>query len=95
MAEAAEDEAGSGSDDDDVEIVPNHKRCKARVWNFFDKTNKRNSNKTVLAKCRTCGDLVTCANTTNMIKHMRRSHPDATFKDARTGEEVCPPPGLH
>ena len=90
-AEATEVESSDDVDDEDDEIVivKGGGDKKAHAWNFFDKTNKRNRNNNPQAKCRTCGTLVTCVNTTNMIKHMRRKHKDTYYVDHRTGEEVC------
>lgn len=88
-AEAIEVESSDDVDDDDETVLIKGRDKKAHAWKFFDETNKRNRNNNPYARCRTCGALVTCVNTTNMIKHMRRKHPKVYYVDHRTGEEVC------
>ena len=89
VAEALEVKSSDDVDDDDDIVLVKGRDKKAHAWKFFDKTNKSNQNKNPQAKCRSCGALVTCVNTTNMIKHMRRKHKDVYYVDHRTGEEVC------
>ena len=71
------------------------RKTTSTVWNFFTKTNQVNKSGTKMAKCKECGDLVTCENTTNMNKHLQRAHTDKHYVNVKTGIKVTRPLALY
>lgn len=86
-----EDEDEDEDDDGEVQVVDTaakSRKLTAACWNFFSSTIKVNVNGKPLAKCKLCGKLVTCVNTTNMTKHCKRKHHDNWYLDVKTGIQV-------
>ena len=90
--ESAELITNETNEDDVAAAESNVKQLRSAIWKYFKRTNVKTKN-----ECSQCGKVLLCArqNTTSMIRHLERRHPEqfVTFLQ-ESGSQVNHPSQL-